>query len=140
MPLKTEAAEEPGLNLTPMIDIVLLLVIFFMVATQFTKQETQYEIQLPKVSEAQPLTSLPDELIVNVTAEGAIYCDGRLVSIEELETQLRDAQQRYADQIVVIRGDGGGKYQNVMSILNLCKRARIRNIQLANRVEATAGS
>ncbi|MCA9079282.1 MAG: biopolymer transporter ExbD, partial [Planctomycetaceae bacterium] len=70
MPLKTQAMEEPALNLTPMIDIVLLLVIFFLVGTQFTQAERQYEIDLPTVSDAQPLTALPDEIVVNVGRDG----------------------------------------------------------------------
>ncbi|MBX3440130.1 MAG: biopolymer transporter ExbD, partial [Planctomycetaceae bacterium] len=72
MPLKTQQPEEPALNLTPMIDIVLLLVIFFMVGTQFTEAERQYQIDLPAVSVAQPLTALPDEIVVNVAKDGSV--------------------------------------------------------------------
>lgn len=134
MPLKTLEVEEPALNLTPMIDIVLLLVIFFMVGTQFTQHENQFEIVLPTVSDAQPLTALPDELIVNVTSDGTIYLGSDAKTVPELETELRQAKERYADQAVIIRGDGEGPYQHVMTILNLCKRARITNVQLANRI------
>lgn len=135
MPLKTQEVEEPGLNLTPMIDIVLLLVIFFMVGTQFTEHESQFEILLPTVSDAQPLTALPDELIVNVTGDGTIYLGDVQKTVPELEAELRQAKQRYADQAVIIRGDGSGPYQYVMTILNVCKRAKITNVQLANRIE-----
>ncbi len=135
MPLKTQPMEEPALNLTPMIDIVLLLVIFFLVGTQFTQHERQYEIDLPTVTDAQPLTALPDELIVNIARGGEIELNGALVAVEELEAALRQAQQKYADQLVIIRGDGQGMYQNVMTVLNLCKRARITNVQLANRLQ-----
>ena len=140
MPLKTDQIEEPGLNLTPMIDIVLLLVIFFMVGTQFAREESQFEIELPKVAEAQPLTALPDELIVNVAEDGSISIYGETKSLEEVEAELVAARQRYADQVVIIRGDADGRYQNVMTILDLCKRARISNIQLANRVEDGPGA
>lgn len=138
MPLKSEMVEEPGLNLTPMIDVVLLLVIFFMVGTQFTQKERQYEIELPTVSNAQPLTARPDELIVNVTREGNITLGDQPRSVEELETDLLAARQRYAEQAVVIRGDAAGAYQNVMTVLDVCKRAKISNVQLANRVESEA--
>ncbi|MCA8996679.1 MAG: biopolymer transporter ExbD [Planctomycetaceae bacterium] len=140
MPLKTEQIEEPGLNLTPMLDIVLLLVIFFMVGTQFTRHETQYEIQLPQVSEAKPLTILPDEIVLNVTADGRIFLGGSEVTEQEVENQLILAREQYPNQAVVIRGDGDGRYQHVMTLLNLCKRARIANIQLANQLEGEAGA
>lgn len=138
MPLKTQEMEEPSLNLTPMIDIVLLLVIFFMVGTKFTNSESQYEIVLPTVTDAQPLTALPDEIIVTVAADGALYLGQTETSMAALEAELRAAKERYADQAVVIRGDGNGPYQHVMTILNLCKRVRIHNVQLANRIEEGA--
>lgn len=137
MPLKTQEMEEPALNLTPMIDIVMLLVIFFMVGAQFTEDESQYELELPTVSQAQPLTVLPDEIVVNVARDGGIFVGGVEKTLAELEDLLKSAQERYADQTVVIRGDADGRYQNVMSVLNLCKRIKITNLQLANRVEAS---
>jgi len=136
MPLKTEDMEEPALNLTPMIDIVMLLVIFFMVGTQFTEDESQYEIELPSVSSAMPLTALPDEMVINVTEEGNIFLAGEEKTLPELESALREARLRYEDQAVVIRGDNDCPYQNVMTILNICKRVRINTLQLANRVES----
>lgn len=135
MPLKLEQIEEPGLNLTPMIDIVLLLVIFFMVGTEFTRHERQYEIELPRVSDARPLTSLPDELVVNITRGGEFFLGNERRSVEDLEADLRAAGERYRDQAVVIRADGAGPYQHVMTALSVCQRADISNVQLANRVE-----
>mgnify|MGYP002624319898 CR=1 len=134
MPLKLEPMEEPSLNLTPMIDVVLQLVIFFLVGTEFIKTERQYEVDLPEVTEAQPLMSLPDELVVNVSRDGRFFLGERGVSPEELEGELRAAGQRYTDQSVVIRADAAGPYQHVMTVLNICHRAGISNIQLANRV------
>ncbi|MCB9950339.1 MAG: biopolymer transporter ExbD [Planctomycetaceae bacterium] len=136
MPLKNESAEEPSINLTPMVDVVMLLIIFFLVGTQFNKPERQYEINLPTVSDAQPLTSLPDEIIVNVSKTGEFEVNGQTITVDELESTFRDAQQRYEDQVVIIRGDGEGAYQNVMTVLNLCHRTRIVNVQLANRLES----
>ena len=66
MPLRTDSLEEPQLNLTPMIDIVFLLIIFFMVGTRFSENEQQYEIELPKASAVEPMTSRPDAIVINV--------------------------------------------------------------------------
>lgn len=140
MPMRMEPMEEPALNLTPMIDVVLQLVIFFMVGTQFSQAERQYDIQLPTVSEARPLTSMPDELIVNISRDGTLFLGAEQTTADKLETLLREARRKFADQQVVIRGDAEGRYQEVMSVLNICRRAGISNIQLANRVEATAAN
>lgn len=140
MPLKLEQIEEPGLNLTPMIDIVLLLVIFFMVGTEFTQAERQYEIELPRVADAQPLTNLPDEIVVNITRNGEFFLGREPRSLEDLESELRTAAARYGDQAVIIRADGGGPYQHVMTVLSICQRANISNVQLANRVDSGGAS
>lgn len=135
MPFKTQTVEEPSLNLTPMIDIVLLLVIFFMVGTQFTEAEKQFDIDLPSVSAAQPLTGLPDELIVNVLKDGSMFLGTKAVTLGELEEELRAAKQRYADQAVVVRGDAEVPYQSVMDVLGLCHQLHVTNVQLANKLK-----
>jgi biopolymer transport protein ExbD len=137
MPLKiSEAKDEEGtINLTPMIDIVFLLIIFFMVGTQFTQSETQVEINLPEVSDAKPITNLPDALTVSITADGFIIVDGERKSLTELEKHLRKAKKNYADQAVAVRGDGQGNYQNVMNVLSICHRVGINNITLPARLK-----
>ncbi len=72
MPLRTESLEEPGLNMTPMIDIVFLLIIFFMVGTRFSEIEQQYDIVLPRAAALAPMSSTPDSIVVNVTRAGEI--------------------------------------------------------------------
>lgn len=136
MPLQIEPIEEPTLNLTPMIDIVLLLVIFFMVGTKFADEdEKQYEINLPTVTDAQPLTGMPDELVVNVRRNGEFFLGTEQVTVEQLGTRLREAQRNFARQAVVVRGDADGPYQHVMTVLGICRQSRITNVQLANRLE-----
>ncbi|MCA9074095.1 MAG: biopolymer transporter ExbD [Planctomycetaceae bacterium] len=139
MPLKTHPPEEPGLNLTPMIDIVLLLVIFFMVGTQFTNAERQYEIDLPSVSVAQPLTALPDEIVVNVARDGTFFLKNNAVSPEQLRDALKQAHERYADQAVIVRGDSAVVYQRIMDVLSICQQVQITNVQLANQLAEEGG-
>lgn len=135
MPLRSEALEEPQLNLTPMIDVVLNLVIFFMLGTQFVDNERKYDVNLPVVSAAQPLTERPDEIVVNISKAGEIFVSGQVLTVAELEQKLSDAQSKYAEQAVIIRGDGECVYQYVMTILDICQRANISQLQMATRVE-----
>ena len=136
MPLKTAAIEEPDLNLTPMIDIVFLLIIFFMVGTRFTELEREFEVQLPAVSDAQPLTSLPDEIVVNIPKSGILLVDGKQRSLAELETDLIAARKRYADQTVVVRADGDGRYQNVADVLAVCQKAGVsQGVKLVTKLK-----
>ena len=106
MPLKTEPLEEPQLILTPVIDIMFLLLIFFMVGTQFVDDERYFDIKLPMVSEALSVTSLPDPATVNVAADGTVVLDGDAVPLTDLEGRLVAMRENYPGQAVVIRGDG----------------------------------
>jgi biopolymer transport protein ExbD len=136
MPLKVEPLEEPYLNMTPLVDVILNLLIFFMLGTRFAEEERQVEIQVPNVSHAQPLTAPPDDIIVNVYPDGHLVVDQQTLSPAQLESRLAKAQQNYADQSVLIRGDGKGTYQSIMDVLSICQRARIHNYSLATQIKS----
>ncbi len=135
MPLKMEPLEEPNLILTPVIDIMLLLLIFFMVATEFADEEKHLEISLPTSSDAAALTSLPDPATVNVTAAGEVFLQGESVGVPDLERQLAEMRENYPGQAVLIRGDGTAAYQRIMDVLAAVKRAGIASVSLASRQE-----
>jgi biopolymer transport protein ExbD len=138
MPLRvSDPTDEPSLNLTPMIDIVFLLIIFFMVGTQFTDKDQGIDVQLPTVTDMQPLTSLPDEIVVNISGNGRVFVDDQELTLEELEVKLQEAHKNYADQKVIVRGSGPDPYQHVMDVLATCRAANISHISLANRKEET---
>lgn len=133
MPLKTSQLEEPSINLTPMLDVVLLLIIFFMLSTQFREEEKQYDVQLPTVSDATALTGQPDEVVVNVAADGTVTVRNERLSLADLEAVMRLAHQKFAGQAVIIRGDGSGEYQKIMDVMSACRRGGIKNLSLAHR-------
>jgi biopolymer transport protein ExbD len=136
MPIKVEPLEEPYLNMTPLVDVILNLLIFFMLGTRFAEEERQFDIQLPQVSHAEPLTAPPDEIVINVFADGRLIVNQKAISYGELETLLSDAARRFADQAVLVRGDGQGIYQSIMDVLSICQKANIRNFSLATQVKS----
>ena len=131
MPLRTDSLEEPQLNLTPMIDIVFLLIIFFMVGTRFSEIEQQYDIELPTASTVAPMTSQPDAIVINVSRSGDVMFAGERIGIDQLEERLVAAKQNYAEQAVLIRGDGEGTYQSIIDVMDLCHRAKVHRFSLA---------
>jgi biopolymer transport protein ExbD len=133
MPLKVEPLEEPYLNMTPMVDVILNLLIFFMIGSRFVEDERQVDIQLPSVSHAQPLTAPPREIVINVYADGHMIIDQKPVSADGLERMLSEAHSRYPDQAVLIRGDGKGSYQSIMDVLSICQKAKIHKYSLATQ-------
>lgn len=132
MPLRTAPLEEPSLNLTSMLDVVMLLILFFIFGTQFKDDERQNQIQLPTAADASALVAQPDEVVLNVTREGQFVLHGQTVTIEQAEVTLREAIANFPNQGVVVRGDGTGVYQHVVDALSACRRAGVRNISLAH--------
>ncbi len=131
MPLRTDSLEEPELNLTPMIDIVFLLIIFFMVGTRFSEIEQQYDIELPSAGAVAPMSSRPDAMVLNVARTGEVTVNGELIPMAEVQTRLEKAKEAYAEQAVLIRGDGEGTYQSIVDVMDLCHKAQIHRFSLA---------
>ncbi len=134
MPLKTHVDEQPTLNLTPMIDIVFLLIIFFMVGTKFTEMERSIALQVPEVGEAGPQTAAPERRVINVFRDGHVSLDQRLVTLDELTSQLSSARRQYADLGVVVRGDSEVPFQNVANVLGACRAAQISEMGISVRL------
>lgn len=140
MPLRTDSLDEPQLNLTPMIDIVFLLIIFFMVGTRFSEIEQQYDVELPTAAPIEAQSSRPDAIVLNVTRSGEVAIGGNELTLDELRTRLEAARKAYAEQAVLIRGDGEGIYQAVIDVMNVCHQAQIHRFSLAFQPESAGGT
>lgn len=119
------------LNMTPMIDVVFNLLIFFMVASEFAKEDRALDVQLPAASEAMPLTAKLKEIFVNVDKTGRFYMENRMVTEDEVDAFLqRAARDNPVNQSVIIRADKRVPLDSVVKVMNLCNRAKITDYQL----------
>ena len=101
MPLKTSRVEElPGLNLTSMIDVVFLLLIFFMVATTFSQSQQQIGVKLTGNAAAQSMLPTPDKLDITVARDGSLSLDGKPISVPELTNVIRAKHARFPGLVV----------------------------------------
>ncbi len=128
MPLKTLADEQPSLSLTSMIDVMFLLVIFFMVGTKFSDTERNMSVKVPQVAAAGPLAPAPEKRVINVYRDGRIMLDRQEVTLAELKAKLSEAHSQYQKLGVVVRGDSQGAYQNVADVLATCRAAGIADL------------
>ncbi len=123
-----------ALSLTPLIDVVFLLLVFFLVTTRFAQEDYELDVVLPSASEAQPLIAEPKELFINIDRQGDYYVDGRVVSRQEMEQIL---EQTVADnpvnQSVVIRADKRVEFDYVVSVMNLCNRTGVRDYSVTTQ-------
>ena len=138
---RLQSDELPQINMTPMVDVVLCLLVFFMAATRlYDWDESEFKVKVPQVADAAPLTSAPDDLVLTILAPNKIALKDQTLDLETLTKTLNAAQKRYADQGVMIRGDGKLNYQDLADVLSVCNSAGIRNVTLPVRPRDEAGS
>jgi biopolymer transport protein ExbD len=133
MSRRRQPIEEASVNLTPMIDVVFLLVFFFMVSSKFGADEGRIQVSVPGVGELRSLTRVPDERLVEVTGDGVITLDSNVVSEQQLAAQLRYAQSQYPDVKVAVRGDGQASFQRVAEVLQVIRSSGVREMGIAAR-------
>jgi biopolymer transport protein ExbD len=136
MPLvRLTAEEEPAPNLAPMIDVILVLTIFFMCATKFSGDERQFELDLPEVGGA-PVVEAARPEIVEVGADGALRLGPDDVSLEELGARLAAARGVQPDVAVMIRGERAVPHGRMAEIYEACRTAGVRHVAISVRTRA----
>ena len=115
-----------AIELTPIIDMVFLLLIFFLVATTFHQSEREMQIALPAAVSAGPISTALREIVVNVDAEGAIIVSGRRMEAEDLAALIGEGVAANPEQKVTVRGDRTTAYANIVRVLDICKGAGVQ--------------
>jgi len=126
--IRSGEAQERGvtLEMTPLIDMVFLLLIFFLVATTFHQTEREMQIALPHAAFAGPISTALREIIINVDVEGTIIVNGRTLEPEDLQRLIQETVAVNADQKVTVRGDRATPYANIVRVLDICKGSGIQ--------------
>jgi biopolymer transport protein ExbD len=130
MKLRVSDEDEPAMNLTPMVDVVFNLLVFFMLATTFAERERMLDLELPFASASNTRAPEPKELVVNVSREGGVWIDGRSLEGDDLVQVLSEAAARDARTMVTIRGDRRGYYNEIVHVLDACMQAGLENVSL----------
>jgi biopolymer transport protein ExbD len=122
-----------------MIDVLFLLIIFFMVSTKFDELERNIDVAIPEVGQAGETSPPAKPIVVTVFADGHFELDGQAVSVSELVSQL-SARGGLGRPSVVIRGDATCQYQHVAVALAACRQANISELGIAVRLDGVGTS
>lgn len=123
-----------GFQLAPMIDVVFLLLCFFVTTQIFAQWETEIGITLPTAQSGKIPRRLPGEVILNVNSQGVVIVNNRHLSAEDLDALLTRLVSMFPGQPVVLRADRTTAYEHVVRVLDACRRADIWNISFATSV------
>jgi biopolymer transport protein ExbD len=134
---KKRDSSKRGIDMTPMIDCVFQLLLFFMVASRFEEEskaagEGALGANLPDAVSAMPMVMRPREMVVNINLEGEFYVGGELLSEAALAERLQRAETSNPGmQPVIIRGDERTEWKFIARVMSLCNQAGIRDYRVA---------
>lgn len=126
--------EEPEINLIPFIDVLLVILIFLMLTTTYSKF-TELELTLP-TADAEQMRDRPKEIIISIAADGRYAIDKTTLqdrSVEAIATALSSAAPAGANSIVIISADATAPHQSVVSAMEAARRAGLTQITFATQ-------
>tara|TARA_E500000318_G_C3483361_1_gene181340 strand:+ start:188 stop:607 length:420 start_codon:yes stop_codon:yes gene_type:complete len=115
----------PSIEMTPIIDMVFLLLIFFLVATTYQQSEREIQIALPEAESGGPITTMLREIVINVRGDGSLIVGGTTMTLDGLRTVIAEAVDVNPEQKVSVRGDRDVAYGDVARVLDVCKASGI---------------
>ncbi|MCD0459890.1 ExbD/TolR family protein [Roseiconus lacunae] len=136
---RNRSNEDVTINLTPMIDVVFLLVIFFMVGSKFSESESAIDVSVPAVGPANPISRVPDDRVVSLTRDGQIMLNDQPVTKDQLVQQLTNEFSQYPALNVIVRADSDTPIQQYASIALLVRQSGVKKIAMAVKVDQSGG-
>ena len=136
MPLvRLSEEEDPAPNLAPMIDVILVLTIFFMCATKFSGDERSFDLDLPDAGAAAS-PAPPRQEVVEVQASGEVRLGTEAVAVEDLAARLEAIRAAHPELAVTIRGERAVPHGRMAEVYEACQAAGVRNVAIAVRSRA----
>lgn len=121
----------PVLPIASMIDILFLMLIFFLTASAFREQDSQIDVSLPATESTRTLPSGRTQITITVQPDGEIYMGEQRYTIDELRGTLRQLAAQFPDESVLIRADRESRVGLAVRIMDLAYEANLRNVFLA---------
>ena len=134
MNFRPRQRDEPEINLIPFIDVLLVVLIFLMLSTTYSKF-TELQLKLP-VADAEAQRDYPKEVLVTVSSDGRYTVNKAPVhgnGVEALATAIRDAARAGKDSVVIISADASAAHQSVVSVMEAARRSGLTQITFATQ-------
>ena len=126
------------LALTSMLDVIFLLLCFFVTVSVFSQWESEISIKLPTATTAEEPDRLPGEIIVNLAKDGKVTVNGTALSLNDLKARLAKVAKFYPDQAVIVRADKEVRYERLVGAIDACREANVWNFSFATSGEAAS--
>jgi biopolymer transport protein ExbD len=141
MNFRTRSREEPEINLIPFIDVLLVVLIFLMLSTTYSKF-TELQLRLP-VADADAQRDHPREVIVGVASDGRYTVNRQPVgarSLDALAAAMAEAAKAGKDPVVIVSADAAAPHQSVITVLEAARRTGLQQVTFAAQSSAQGGT
>ncbi len=132
--MKFRSRSEPvtvAFQIAPMVDILLVLLCFFVITWSMARKENELDVRVPAASAAQESNPVVNQTVLNVKADGSIVWDRKPIQKDVLLEKLRSLAALYPDYAIILRGDVKTDYDHIVQVLDTCRMAGIWNVAFA---------
>ena len=120
-----------GFQIAPMVDILLVLLCFFIVTWSFARKEMELDVKVPAAESSTESRAVMNQTVLNVKADGTIVWNRKAIEPSELRAKLLQLSSLYPDYAIILRGDERADYKSIMNVLDVCREAKIWNVAFA---------
>ncbi|MDB6153313.1 MAG: exbD [Chthoniobacteraceae bacterium] len=132
MKFRTRAAPHIiGFQIAPMVDILLVLMCFFIVTWNFARKEMELDVKVPAAESGKESVAVMNQTVLNVRADGTVVWDRKPIAAADLRARLNKLSTLYPDYAIILRGDLKTKYEDIVAVLDVCREAKIWNVAFA---------
>lgn len=128
---RRSAPEVMGFQIAPMVDILLVLLCFFIVTWSFARKEMELDVKVPAAQSGKEPMSAVNQTVLNVKQDGTVVLNRKTISQAELAEKLTELAKIYPDYAIILRGDERAAYKAIVSVLDICRAAGIWNVAFA---------
>ena len=133
----SHAALNSDINVTPLVDVCLVLLIIFMVVTPMLQKGVPVNLPVTDGPEKTPDTE--KQLQISVKADGSVYLGPNVIRKDQVESQLKEIFERTPDREIAVKGDRLVKYGDVLDVLKACREVGFNDVGLISQPKKTAG-
>ncbi|MDD5351331.1 MAG: biopolymer transporter ExbD [Chthoniobacteraceae bacterium] len=123
-----------GFQIAPMVDILLVLLVFFIVTWNFALTENELDVKVPTASAAKEQQPVANQTVLNVRKNGTVVMNRKELTLDELRRKLAALSELYPDYAIIVRGDKQLPFEDLMAVMDICRQANIWNVAFATAV------
>ena len=130
---KRAAPHVLGFQIAPMVDILLVLLCFFIVTWSFAKKELDLKVRVPSAQNSTESQSVVNQTVLNVRNDGTVIWNNKAVPRAEMLTRLKELSDLFPDYSIIVRGDEHAEWRRISDVLDTCREANSWNVAFATR-------